>query len=127
MSTNENVFDEFVDLTVKTHTTQKVRKYYTIYTSGSLAGRDDGYPERTHMDFVTLEGVARFHGKEVEEEYVLVTETARTLILGEVNQIVRAGQKMLKEAKEREQLQKDSDELRRLARKLGVNLVPKMD
>ena len=52
---------------------QKFLKVWTGVISGSMGGREDGYPE-TEMAIVSLDSLARGFGSKREEEYFLLEE-----------------------------------------------------
>lgn len=48
---------------------KKYLKSYTAITTGSMAGRDDGYPYTAYQVLDSIEDVARYHGKRSDEQY----------------------------------------------------------
>jgi hypothetical protein len=51
----------------------KYMKTYTAFTSGSLGGRDDGYPYTKSMFFTNIRDLANDYGKRLNEVYYIVS------------------------------------------------------
>jgi hypothetical protein len=48
---------------------KKYLKSFTAITSGTMAGRDDGYPYTDYHVYNSIEDVAKYHGTRRDEQY----------------------------------------------------------
>lgn len=84
-------------------------------TSGTLGGRDDGYPEIKYRVYDSVEQLARDYGTSRDEKYFILTPVDADEIEHKVKQAKEANRVRNEELQRR----KDEDEFVRLKNKLG--------
>lgn len=93
-------------------------KTYTSYTSGSYAGRDDGYPTTSYQTFGSFDELAKSYGKKPNEKYFQLTPIPQDASFN--NSIVASLEKETIKAKDgkkdiiENQIKKLQDELKKL-------------
>ena len=71
-------------------------KQYEGVTSGSFAGRDDGYPETKFMTFSDVVSLSKDYGKRKDEQYFKLVPIAKEELEKEVAQSLEAQHKQAK-------------------------------
>lgn len=87
-------------------------------TSGSMAGRDDGYPEMKFRHYTQIDELAKDFGKQKEEKYYELTELSHD----KLNELVVESlekQKELAKNKKKEELQKQIEKLQQELKQLS--------
>jgi hypothetical protein len=100
----------------------KVAKYYTSYTTGTLAGRDDGYPvtRRSVYDLDNNSERARLaadHGTQPNERYFRFTE--EPIDYADMQAEVERIKAVIAEQKRENELANKRAQLQQLKRELG--------
>jgi hypothetical protein len=95
----------------------KYLKTYMGVISGSMAGRDDGYPEEKRVYYNDLAKLIADHGKHPEEKYYVLTEMPEDMFKQAYEQHKTDAQRKKEEAERAA----DLAELDRLKKKLKVN------
>ena len=92
---------------------KKYLKVYTTLTSGTMAGRDDGYPE-DKMGFVNEESMAKNYNSQRNERYFEVRELSKE----EVQGIVKPTLERLEEKTREEKKQSIENKILKLQEQL---------
>lgn len=94
---------------------KKYLKSFTAITSGTMAGRDDGYPYTDYQVYNSIEEVAKYHGKKRDEKYYEIDAVNEEEFHKEIEKTKEKIEKKKQEA-EREAKMK---EFERLKQELG--------
>lgn len=91
---------------------KKYLKAYTAITTGSMAGRDDGYPYTAYSVYDNIKELAKFHGQQKDEQYFEIHAVNELLFLEAVE---KAKEEINAEKKkvERERKLKEIERLQR--------------
>lgn len=92
----------------------KYLKSYSSITSGTMAGRDDGYAYTAYQVFDDIESVAKSHGKNKEEQYFEIHAVNQDEFQKEIQlakERIESRKKEAERAKKMKELQKLKDEL----------------
>lgn len=96
----------------------KYLKTYMGVTSGSYAGRDDGYPEMKYVLYNSIDELARDFGKQRDEKYYSVSELDKNVFHDNVKKTLEKQKGKAKEQKKTDiesqikSLQKELENLR---------------
>lgn len=94
---------------------QKYLKSYTAITSGTMAGRDDGYPYTAHQVYNNIEEVAKYHGTKRDEQYFEIHAVNEEAFQKEV----QLAKERIETKKKEEERDKKLKELAKLKAELG--------
>jgi hypothetical protein len=94
----------------------KYLKTYTTYTTGTLGGRDDGYPYTAKQTFDNMEELAKAHGTKRDEKYFIIKEVEQEAFLEEIYKI----KEEIAKKKEEEERERKMKQLRQLQKELGI-------
>lgn len=95
----------------------KYMKTWMGVTSGTMAGRDDGYPERKYRHYDSIDELARDFGKQKDEKYFELKPLRTEDLQNEIVKTLEKQKDIAKEKKKRsienqiEQLQKQLKDL----------------
>lgn len=90
-------------------------KTYTAITSGTMAGRDDGYPYTALQLLKNMNEVAKYHGTRNNEQYYVVEAVDEK----EFEQELQKAKEQIAEEKKKAERDKKLKEFERLKAELG--------
>lgn len=93
----------------------KFLKLYEGVTSGTLGGRDDGFPETKHVVYDTIQPLALDFGKRKNEQYFILEPLAPE----QLEHYVKEALDKVAQQKQESQRLRDEAEFERLRNKLG--------
>lgn len=94
---------------------KKYLKSYTAITSGTMAGRDDGYPYTVYQVYNDIEEVAKYHGTKREEQYFEIHAVNEEEFAKEIKQ----AKERIEEKKKEKERAKKLKQLEQLKAELG--------
>jgi molecular chaperone DnaK (HSP70) len=77
----------------------KYMKTWMGVTSGTMAGRDDGYPEMKYRHYNSIDELAKDFGKQSQEKYYLLSELDKDVLLDDVKKSLEKQNEKAKEQK----------------------------
>jgi hypothetical protein len=94
---------------------KKFLKTYTAITTGSMAGRDDGYPYTALQLLNDMDSVAKSHGTEKDERYYEVHAVNEV----EFEKELQLTKERIKEVEKEKERAKKQAQLEKLKKELG--------
>ncbi|PLS19533.1 hypothetical protein CVD28_03705 [Bacillus sp. M6-12] len=94
---------------------RKYLKSYTAITSGTMAGRDDGYPYTAYQVYNDIEEVAKFHGTRRDEQYFEIHAVNEE----EFQKEIQLAKERIEAKKQEEERAKKQKQLEKLKAELG--------
>lgn len=90
-------------------------KSFTAITSGTMAGREDGYPYTDYHVYNNIEEVAKYHGTRRDEKYYEIHAVNEEEFQKEIQQ----AKEQIEAKKQAEERAKKMKELKKLKEELG--------
>lgn len=95
----------------------KYLKTYMGVTSGTLGGREDGFPEMKHVLYYDFNHLAKDYGKKKDEKYYKLTELNKTELENDVRNSLKEQIETVKELTKKE-LERQIEDLQKQLKEL---------